>query len=165
MLTPNLSVDFHNLDSRFSNIFSKIKQSLKQKALHAAISSIVLPEARKLAPKHIAEFIQVSDVTENGNTYLVNMHVSLADAPDAAAWEFGSGLHRTRGSPGKYIISATNAPNLYFWWERESKYFRGKVVHHPGIVARPYMRPALESKMSQVKKYIHDIIVEDIQVR
>lgn len=40
-----------------------------------------------------------------------------------------------------HLIVARNHPNLVFWWVRESKWFVGPLVHHPGTAGKGYIAP------------------------
>ena len=62
----------------------------------------------------------------------------------ARAYEYGSGLHRTRGIKQRYIIQARKKRNLYFVSPGYTTPFIGKQVLHPGVEARPYMVPAIQ---------------------
>lgn len=116
------------------------------------VASIVVDAAKRTAPKHIGDYIKQSKVEKiDEEHYEVEVFVSLKDAPDAAAWEYGSGLHRTKGSPNKYSIDAVNVPDLVFWWEREQVLFVGPHVNHPGIAARPYLQPAVRDNLDRIK--------------
>lgn len=113
---------------------------------------IVSQAAQQNAVKHIGDHIHVGEVKEEGNKTSVEVYVPISEAPDAGAWEYGSGLHRTKGTPGLYPIAAKNVPNLVFWWEKRSKWFVGPALPfgHPGIVARPYLRPALWDNVQRI---------------
>jgi len=152
MLTPNFTVDFYEF-----KIKEKITQALRNHIQNGLLvgATIVEDAAKQLAPKHIGAFIKHTPVIKTGeNSYKVTVYVPIADVPDAGAWEYGSGLHRTRGTPGKYPIDSVNTPNLVFWWERENRLFIGPHVNHPGIVARPYLHPALYASLDRIKAEI-----------
>lgn len=151
MPTPRFTVDYHEF-----RIMEKVTTALRNRIRNGLYISagIVQDEAKKVAPRHVGNHIQHTGVVQTDvNTYKVRIYVKIADAPDAAAWEFGSGLHRTRGkAPGKYGIDAVNAPNLVFWWERMGVVFVGPHVNHPGIVAKPYLHPALFNNLARIKR-------------
>ena len=61
-----------------------------------------------------------------------------------AAYEWGSGLRSTRGTPGKYPITPKNKQALYFEGTNE---YKGQLiitdlVMHPGVSPRPFLEPA-----------------------
>ena len=68
-------------------------------------------------------------------------------APEARAYEYGSGIHATKGKKGTYLIAARpdNSDGLLrFWWYNQDKAFVGPKVDHPGVEARPYLKPSIE---------------------
>jgi hypothetical protein len=88
-------------------------------------------------------------------------------APEALAFERGSGIHGPSGE--KYIIAPVNAPALVFpgthEWEGQTIVappMGGGVVHHPGVAARPYLHPANEAvkpmAMAALKQAFRDTI-------
>jgi hypothetical protein len=138
-------------EARLQDLTRKQFDILAQNGLTVA-ATIVEDAAKQLAPKHVGDHIQHSQVTKvNENTYEIRVFVKISDAPDAGAWEYGSGLHRTKGSPAKYSIDAKNVPDLVFFWQRENRWFVGPHVNHPGIAARPYLRPALKNNIERIK--------------
>lgn len=146
-----LVIGLDNLDKITDLVRNRVKRGVAQ------CGSIVNGAARgNTYVRHIQDNIHTSEVKEEGNQISVEVYVSLNDAPDAGAWEYGSGIHRTKGTPGLYPIAAKNVPNLVFWWEKRQKFFVGPALPfgHPGIVARPYLRPALWDN----KNLIIDII-------
>lgn len=70
------------------------------------------------------------------------------------AYEFGSGLHKTKkagGASGKYPITAKNSPNLVFQGTNKWKdqLIITDVVMHPGVAPRPFLEPAKRSTRAQ----------------
>jgi hypothetical protein len=154
-IVPNVTVDMSRFEAKLQDLTRKQFEAMAQNGL-AVAATIVEDAAKQLAPKHVGDHIQHSQVTRiNENEYEVRVFVKIVDAPDAGAWEYGSGLHRTKGSPAKYSIDAINAPNLVFYWEREGRWFKGLHVNHPGIAARPYLRPALKNNVERIKAEFH----------
>jgi hypothetical protein len=81
----------------------------------------------------------------------------------AAAQEFGSGLHATRGPKKRIKITPKNKQALAFFWPDAPAHIKpsettGKVVlakvMHPGVRAQPYLRPALKDSRGDIKKLI-----------
>ena len=68
-----------------------------------------------------------------------------------AAFEWGSGIHRERGTPKKYTISANKAPFLIF--EGTNQFAGQRIVipsvDHPGVKARPFLEPAKRQTRQQ----------------
>jgi hypothetical protein len=71
---------------------------------------------QKNLPRAINTSTSVSPVTNSGNTYSISVKIDLSEngAPMAAAFEYGSGLHRTVGVPDTYTIAPKNAKALAF---------------------------------------------------
>ena len=90
-------------------------------------------------------------------------------APEAFAYEFGSGIHRPE-NPGTYVISPKEKSMLAFFWDKVDKNspvgnkFRGisketgkalfTFVDHPGVAAKPYDRPAIEETKDEIREII-----------
>lgn len=131
-----------------NNLFDAgIRQALTKAA------GFMAERARERAPtKRTRANIEVSQVRKDGSTYSIEVFVILKKAPEAGAYEYGSGLHATKGTPGTYPIVAKNAPNLVFWWEKKGKWFVGPSVDHPGVEARPYLLPSAMEAKDMLKK-------------
>lgn len=153
MVMPNVTVDYREFQ-----INERINQALRNRIQNGLLvgATIVEDAAKRLAPRHVGDFIHHTSVyAVNDTTYRVDVFVRIKDAPDAAAWEYGSGLHRTRSTPGTYSIDAKgHGPYLVFFWEKMNRMFIGPHVNHPGIVARPYLHPALQSSISRILREI-----------
>jgi len=147
MLTPDFKVDFYEF-----KIKEKITQALRNHIQNGLLvgATIIEDAAKQLAPKHVGAFIKHTPVTKTGeNSYQVSVYVPIADAPDAGAWEYGSGTHRTRGKADFYKIEGH--PLLAFDWKRMGTHFVGHFVTHPGIHARPYLHPALYASLDRIR--------------
>lgn len=102
-----------------------------------------------------ATYIGTAQTSENSSS--IEVKIDLKKAPMAAAFEWGSGIHRTRGTPGTYVIAPRNASMLAIPRSRWPNYEPPPdvdpvilpKVNHPGIVARPYIIPTLEDKSFQ----------------
>jgi len=116
--------------------------------------------AIELAPtQRIKGAVQVGKTDTTGLVVSSEVVVDILQAPEAAAFEFGSGLHATRGTPGKYDIRPNQKKKLVFHWENEPEEVKQKFPHtkdgkiilghvaHPGVLARPYLKPAGDSIM------------------
>src|SRR5574342_171642 len=98
-------------------------------------------DARAYAPTNrIKANINISPVQDTAGGKQIKISVKLDDAPEARAYELGSGIHGEYGTT--YSIDAKNVPNLVFFWEKKQKWFVGPHVDHPGVEARPYLFPA-----------------------
>jgi hypothetical protein len=102
----------------------------------------------------------VGPVERRGDgSYRATITVNTDIAPQAAAFEFGSGIH-SQENPGLYPIHAVDAPRLVFWWEKRQKWFVGYQLPygHPGVAARPYIKPAFEARKRSLMERIAGIV-------
>jgi len=114
-----------------------------------AVKIKLAPKGTNGYPAAIADGISVgSPIQEGEGKYSITISF---DAPMAAAFEFGSGLHAEFGDKKTYRIP--NAPNngVAFPIERwpkyhgpPRKYFAFSFVNHPGIAKRPFIKPTLD---------------------
>ncbi len=79
-----------------------------------------------------------------------------AKHPAVLAFEYGSGLHATRGAKGLYPIKAKGADPLHFFWENRGKWFIGMELPfgHPGVEARPFMKPTFDDNKDEFRRLI-----------
>lgn len=119
----------------------------------------------------IPEAISVSKVEKiDKGRYAITITVDSSEdgpAPHAAAFEYGSGEHSTKGEKGKYIIRPKEANALAFEWNPAyvpwgSKKFIGftedgrflfNFVEHPGVEPKPYLRPAIEEEKKSIRGF------------
>ena len=145
----------------FANITKKTVIGMENGLRMSA--SLLRNEAIGIAPHHIGQHIQVSPVTNGATEFSrsVRVFVNLTDAPDARAWEYGSGLHDAV-TPHLIPIAARNAPLLKFWWANQNKWFKGKALPygHPGIVGRSYLRQPLHDNAESIRQMIAQFIQE-----
>jgi hypothetical protein len=109
--------------------------------------------------KDISSNIKVGEIQENGAQTSVTVGVSLLDVPQAAAFEFGSGIHGPSGM--KYPIFGPLAfPGTHDWAGQTIFVppMGGGVVLHPGVAARPYMRPAAGLVRLELKRSFGDAV-------
>jgi hypothetical protein len=128
--------------------------------------------AISLAPtKRISSAIERSLPVVQGTSITSSVYVDLGKAPEAAAFELGSGLHGRKQS--KYMIAPKKAGgSLVFDWPNEDASAGhphtkdGKVilpyVNHPGIAARPYLAPAVEQSVDQSFRGGVDRIMDEV---
>lgn len=114
-----------------------------------------------------------SPVVKGDGGYIdVTIDLSKDAAPMAAAFEYGSGIH---GKEGKtYPITHREAGRALQIprgrWEkfspppdRDPLYFMK--VDHPGVKARPYIRPTINDYRKEIAKLIGREFIESITVR
>jgi len=140
--------------------------------LKAAISTADYPEEMG---SNVAIGIPVVEkvgmFSSNGH---IDIYIDGKRAPMAAAFEWGSGEHATRGPIGTYIIEPKDATRLRFEWNPDfipwkSPKFAGVVgatrddtqgtyffhwVDHPGIAPRPYLDRVIQEAMPEVLKIV-----------
>lgn len=123
-------------------------------------------DARELGfTERIRSNMRMTDAHITGeNTVEADIHISLRDAPEARAFELGSGVHNPQ-RPGLYPIAAKNVANLYFWWERGHKmYFGPRLTYgHPGVAPRPAMGPAMEQNLPLLRREIRAMVRQEIR--
>jgi hypothetical protein len=162
--SPSLS---SQLNLVFANITKKTVIGMEQGLLMSA--TMLKNVAVGIAPKHIGQHIQISpvqstpsmNVPASENYREVKIFVKIADAPDAAAWEYGSGIHDPN-TPHLIPIAAKNAGMLVFWWANRGKWFKGKAlpIGHPGIKMRSYLRQSLLDNREAIRQRIAQSIQE-----
>jgi hypothetical protein len=171
-ISTSTNVSGNNIGITVSIDTAKTAQSLNT-AIDNLIKNII-PQALSASIKEYAE-----DAVDDINSSAPAAHLRVAtteeatasspnsyamklkpNAPDARAWEFGSGLHATRGQAAPYPIAPKN-PNgrLVFYWKREGRLFVGRpgqAISHPGIKAEPYIYVALRRQAQHITKIITD---------
>lgn len=133
--------------------------------------------AREFAPAHIRPAISSRVESKDTGTYLIRITADRKMAPDARAWEYGSGIHARRGPKKKYIIKPKTKKVLAFSWEvadQNPEAFRftddGRVmlpqVEHPGIQAanegKGYIAPAQIELRKRAKRELGEDIRQAI---
>jgi hypothetical protein len=111
-------------------------------------------------PSKISDATSVGTAQQAGDGSFIDVSIDLGKAPMAAAFEWGSGEHATRGTPGKYPIEPRNASVLAIPRARWSNYRPPpdadpvilRHVMHPGVVARPYIAPTLTENKEEFRK-------------
>lgn len=148
-------------DGAVMKVMNEIASSIVEQAKNNASWSTKIPKAISFDP---------ATVTQDG--YEVILRVDLKEAPQASAFEFGSGLHRTRGERATYPIVPRNASVLAIPEEKWPDFeypvrFGAKMlglsedgnfilsrVDHPGVAARPFMTPAIIAKLPEARARI-----------
>lgn len=140
--------------------------------------------ARSFAPSHVGKAIHSK--VEEGNRagqWIIRVEIDVSKVPDAAAWEFGSGIHARKGPKHKYPIRPKAGNRfLAFNWEvanmnpTQFKFLPdGRVllpsVQHPGIEAANngagYVRPAMaelrKRGKGELSKEVKQAILGDLR--
>ncbi len=143
---------------------NKLHTMLKNQARYWAGQMTML--AKSLAPNHIKPVIH-SKVEERGEgTFIIRTTADRRLAPDARAWEYGSGLKSRRGAKKKYIIKPKTKKLLAFYWDvatiSEMEFGRpGKFTFAPDgrVTFHSVMHPGIQAA-NQGKGYIAPAAVE-----
>jgi hypothetical protein len=155
----------------FSDVEKKIRRGLVGKVLTIHLESVAKDARRNAPTKRIADNIVVQPIEYEDNKVVGRISISLnpeSGAPEARAFELGSGIHatgdgvnpKTEFAPGgEYYIRAKNRPKLVFFWEREKRLFVGDFVTHPGVAPKPYLRPAVEAKAPNLVQSLSDALL------
>lgn len=157
----------NQLNLVFENITQKTVSGMEQGLIQSA--SMLKEISQGIAPRHIGQFLQISSIysfrdphrssgpVPNNPKYHreISVYVKIKDAPDAAAWEYGSGLHDPN-TPHLIPIAAKNVPLLQFWWENRRKWFKGARLPfgHPGIKMRSYLRQPMLDNQERIREKI-----------
>lgn len=113
-------------------------------------------------PSKIKNATYIGQVQSNENTMSIEIKIDGNEAPMAAAFEYGSGLYRTRGKAPSFvdIYPTGNKKVLAIPRSRWPSYspppdvdpVRLAHVEHPGVIARPFVKPALLKHKTERRK-------------
>lgn len=117
--------------------------------------------------KKISESFSVGSPMQSGNIYSIDIKI---DNPSAGAFEYGSGIHATKGKRGTYIIRPRTKGALAFFWDKVDETSKtgnkflgispttGKAifnyVEHPGVEKRPYIVPTIDDTKTEFRKIL-----------
>jgi hypothetical protein len=127
------------------------------------VLNIVATSARRNASwsTKIRGAIRVGEVKEQGGIIAGYVEVPLKLAPEARAFEYGSGVHSTKRAPETYPILPRNGGSLVFQgthqWEGQLVVvppMGGGVVMHPGVAPRPFLHPAVEENKERIRELL-----------
>lgn len=103
----------------------------------------------------------VRDDTAIVGTITINLKDEEGGAPEARAYEFGSGIHSEgpNAKKEKYLITPKKGKYLAFQWEKANPNIPrlpdGRVllksVKHPGVAPKPYIQPAIDDMKKGIK--------------
>ena len=147
------------------------------KALTEGANQIVANAQSNVSEKKLNS--RISDAITAGQAqitptgYEIVIQLDLKKAPEAAAFEYGSGIHATKGVQGTYKILPKNKKALAFWggWKPEnplgamasekfidyideSDLWIFKEVDHPGVAQRAFLAPAIAAYKPNLKSKI-----------
>ena len=149
-------------------IVTRIKQGLFLPVVRQYAQDVASIARKKAPTKRIKQNIEVlkPKLKRNGGIE-TGIAISLDKAPEARAYEKGSGIHSTEGAARKYTIlpkKGSTTGLLAFKWDNapasmpasEDGRHVFRSVQHPGVEARPYLAPAVEEAQEKVVKKIVD---------
>lgn len=111
--------------------------------------------------KKLRRAVKLHKATENGGG--ISAYITIGERSDdlagmARAYEYGSGLHSTKGVRAKYAIKPKNKRALWFPYPQSKvwkgvTYYKGgittKLVMHPGVEARPYLGKSITATLQK----------------
>lgn len=134
----------------------------------------IAKSARQYAINHtkIQKAIEVGRASQEKSTYKIEIRVDSTIAPEAIAFEFGSGEH-AQENPQRYKIAPKNANVIAFPSNRWPKYvspngrttpeyFVFPFVMHPGVEGIHYMQKAVDDHKDEFVKQVADASVTAI---
>ena len=124
--------------------------------------------------KKLRRAVKLHRATESGGE--VSAYVTIGEGNDglagmAKAYEYGSGLHATRGTRAKYQIRPKNKKALWFPYPQSKvwkgvTYYKGGIttglVMHPGVEARPYLGKSITSTLQKASPELRVAIERNI---
>lgn len=126
------------------------------------------------APHEIIDAIHVGQAkTSSDNQHSVDITIPLGEAPMAAAYEWGSGEHATRGDKKKYRIPTDGEAEMFFPkadWPQYSPpppapdVFKFGHVMHPGVAPRPYIQPAIDDTLKEAKTMLKEEVLAQFSI-
>jgi hypothetical protein len=137
---------------------SEIDLRAEERGVIIEAANLVARSARARAQwsTKIRNAISVSEVREWQNGLGIYVKVDLSKAPEARAFEYGSGIHATRGPVGTYEIRPRNSDALVFpgthQWAGQT--IVTSLVHHPGVAPRPYLSPAVTENRQRIRSIL-----------
>lgn len=167
---------------KISRLFRNIlRETTGNRLLGAAtkIGNKIAKDARTNASwsARIQESIKFGSVERRGDILQITVSVDLGIAPEAGAFEFGSGRYDPHRR-STYRIEPREADALAFLWDKTPpgpgpKYIRtdkqtGKkifrYVDHPGVEPRPFVVPAIATNIPFAVKLIRNAVFEGVRV-
>jgi hypothetical protein len=147
---------------------SDIDMRAGERAVIVEAANLVARSARARAgwSKEIRNAISVSEVREWQGGLGIYVKVDLSAAPMARAFEYGSGIHSTHatlspqqiGTGGKILIQGNPLlvfPGTHEW---EGQTIVTRVVRHPGVAPRPYLKPAIQENRDRIREILSQAV-------
>lgn len=128
----------------------------------------------------IVDNLSMTPVTKQDGIYQVDIVINTnpeTGAPEAPAFEYGSGIHATRGETKRYIIRPKRAPMLVFPLSRWPDFEPGRTpvapdkrglfhlpsVMHPGVRPRPLLNAAVQKGLNSWKMRMLRVLSKSVR--
>jgi len=130
---------------------AKVGRIFKDKASQKAASEQLLEISRSFS---------VGSPQQSSTSYSIDIMVKH---PAAAAFEYGSGIHSTKGEKKKYRIPKEGGAAFVAFgkdkWPghtppKGTDYFFFTSVQHPGVAPRPYIVPTINETKAEFRKIL-----------
>lgn len=143
-------------------------------AVDRIASSVLTDMLSKSPTKDTTRAMKIAqNATVMGDQIKAVIEIDLGIAPEAVAYEFGSGVHGEKGK--EYPIVPKNKKFLAFEWDKADPSihmmvnYKGKnlvlfkKVMHPGVEARPFIKPALENALKNLPDLLGREIIKAVK--
>lgn len=133
----------------------KIERNIMRSALRAG-AAVIAAEARLNVPVDSAELKQSIRTSSNSKRGTVEANAVVGNRRTKKGWyatfvEFGTAPHMIRAGKKSPVLS---------FRDRNGEWRRVTEVHHTGAKAKPFMRPAFDTKGDEAVKAVADKIRE-----
>ena len=143
------------LAKMLSELPLKIERNIMRSALRAG-ASVIAAEARRNVPTDTLELKRSIRTSSNAKRGVVEANAVVGNRKTKKGWyatfvEFGTAPHLIRAGKNKPALSFRDRNGI---WHRVLE------VNHTGAQAKPFMRPAFDSKGEEAVKAVADKIRE-----
>jgi hypothetical protein len=160
---------FPSIGKAFNKLADDLDRQLLMKPIEDYIKQVEAKAIEKAPTSKIKSNLSAIPPTKKGKEIRTGIEVDInreSGAPEAPAYEYGSGIHGEKRE--KYPIVPREKQALAFFWDKAdpSRHIilpDGRVlfrkVQHPGVEAKPYITPSFnELKVSVLIKLIKNTI-------
>lgn len=143
------------LAKALSELPLKIERNIMRSALRAG-ASVIAAEARRNVPTDTQELKRSIRTSSNSKRGMVEANAVVGNRKTKKGWyatfvEFGTAPHLIRAGKNKPVLS---------FRDRNGVWHRALEVNHTGAKAKPFMRPAFDTKGDEAVKAVADKIRE-----
>ena len=133
----------------------KIERNIMRSALRSG-ASVIAAEARRNVPNASGELKSTIRTSSNAKRGMVEANAVVGNRKTKKGWyatfvEFGTAPHLIRAGKNKPVLS---------FRDRNGVWHRALEVNHTGAKAKPFMRPAFDTKGDEAVKAVADKIRE-----